>query len=541
MAKKIIQFNSKARQKVQKGVRVAVNAVKHSYGPGGGNAILGQSYGAPNICNDGVTIVKAIELEGVEQLGVLLVQQAANQTNEVAGDGTSTATILTGALVDEGLKVIEAGSDAIKVRIGLKKAEEFVLQKLNELAVPVTRKEDKANVATISSRSREIGEMIADALEKVGNEGAVSVQTGDSNKTEIEITQGMQFDRGYKSPYFVTDPAKMEAVVDKPLILVTDRKISSLQEIVQVIEQMAQNGRKDLLLIAEDIEGEALASAVLNKVRGIFNFFAVQAPAFGDRRKAILEDIAVLTGATFISSDLGMQLKDVKYEDLGSADKVIITKDTTTIVGGHGSKEAVQRRADTIRAAIVETKNDYDRQKNEERLAKLVGGVAVIKVGASTEVELKEKKYVIEDAVNATKAAIAEGIVPGGATTLVRLAKALESYKLENEEEQIGVNILRKALLVPFRTIAENSGVYDLALIQKHIEKSDRSGYDFKELKEVDDMLAYGIIDPKKVLREAISNSVSIAGGIITTRVVVCDEPKTDKNNSSTDSDMNSY
>ena len=533
MSKKLIQFSSNARKSIQSGVNTVVKAVQTSYGPAGRTSIISQSYGGPTITNDGVTIAKAIELEGLEQMGVSLIQQAANKTNDVAGDATSSTVILSGAIINEGLRVVEAGSDPVKVRSGIQKAVQFSLANLEKIATPITTREDKASVATISSRSSEIGAMIADILEKVGNDGVVTVQTGDSNKMEVELTQGMQFDKGYKSPYFVTDTAKMEAVVEKPMILVTDQKVTSIQDILPVIEQMASSGKKDLVLIADDIEGEALATFVLNKVRGIFNVYAVQAPAFGDRRKAILEDIAILVGATFISLDLGMQLKTVSFDDLGTASRVIITKDTTTIVDGGGDKNSVQNRANYITESIRETKSDYEIEKLLERKAKLVGGVGVIKVGAATEVEMKELKYVVEDAVNATKAAIAEGVVPGGAVTFVRLSQELDQIleKADNNDEKIGIQVVQKALFAPFRAIAQNSGIYDISIILEKISQNSNSGYDFKEMKFVENMLTSGIVDPKIAIREAISNATSVGSSVLTTEVVICDEPKDDKSN----------
>jgi chaperonin GroEL len=528
MSKKIVLYGSDARKGLQAGVNVVVKAVETSYGPAGRTSVLDQGYGAPSITNDGVTIAKAIELEGVEQSGVALMQQAADKTNSQAGDGTSTTTIIAGSLINEGLRVVEAGGDPVKVRIGMKKAVDFVLDELNKIATPIKTRDEKANVATISSRSSEIGNKVADILEQVGQNGIVTVQNGDSNSIVSEVTQGMQFDKGYKSPYFVTDKAKMEAIVEKPLILITDRKIATVQDLLPIIKEMTQSGRKDLVLIAEDIEGEALTTFILNKLQGLFNFYAVQAPAFGDRRKAMLEDIAILTGATFISSDLGMQLKTATLSDLGSCGRVIITKDSTTIIDGKGDEKNVIDRINAIKQSILETKSDYDKEKLAERLAKLSGGVAVIKVGANTEVEMKELRYVVEDALNATKAAIAEGVVPGGASTLVRLASKLDSFKLDNEEENTGVSIVRKALIAPFRAIAKNSGVYDIAILQKDIESNVNSGFDFSTMQPVSDMIKSGIIDPKMVVREAISNASSIAGSIITTEVAVINAPSKD-------------
>lgn len=526
MAKKMIQFGSDARKAVQTGINVVLQAVQSSYGPLGKTAVVSSTYGAPTITNDGVTIAKAVELDGYEQLGVSLIQQAANKTNDVAGDGTTLSTVLTGNLINEGIRVVESGSDAIQVKYGIQKAVSFILDELNTIAKPVETEEEMADVATISSRNRNIGEMIARMLTKVGKDGVVTVQNGDSNNIEEDLTEGMQFDKGYKSPYFVTDTSRMEAVLEKPFILVTDKKIASIQEVLPVIEQLAGQGKKELVIIADDIEGEALATFVLNKMRGVFNILAVQAPAFGDRRKAMLEDIAILTGATFISSDLGMQLKTVTVDDLGSCDRIISTKDNTTIVGGHGDKAALDSRIQTLKAGIADVKSDYDKEKIQERLAKLAGGVGVIKVGAATEVELKELKYLVEDALNATKAAVSEGVVPGGASTWVRMSKKLDNVSAENEFEKVGINLVKKVLLTPFRAIAKNSGIYDISILVEQIEKSEKGGYDFKKMEMVEDMLVAGIIDPVLVLKQAISNSSSIASSVITTEVIIADEPK---------------
>lgn len=530
MSKKMIKFGTEARKAVQNGVNIAVEAVSYSYGPLGRNAVISKSYGAPDITNDGVTIVKAIELEGFEQMGVSLIQQAATKTNEIAGDGTSITSIVAGSLINEGIRVVEAGSDAVKVRGGLVKASEFVIEYVEKNAKVITTKDEMADVATISSRRPEIGQMIAEILTEVGKDGVVTVQTGETNKIEKEVVQGMQFDKGYKSPYFVTDTVRMEAVAEKPMILVTDRKVTSIQEVLPVIEQLAQTGKKELVIIADDIDGEALANFVVNKIRGIFNIFAIQAPAFGDRRKAMLADIAVLTGATFISSDLGMQLKTVTVDDLGQADKIVSDKDKTTIIGGKGDKEAIAKKIAEIRNDIENTTSDYDREKFQERLAKLAGGVGVIKVGAATEVEMKELKYLVEDALNATKAAVAEGVVAGGSSTLLRAAKELDKLieSSQDEQEKVGITIVKKALEYPFRIIARNSGVYDIALMVDQITKKPNSGYDFRTLQFVEDMLVAGIIDPALVVKQAISNATSIASSLITTEVVIADEPKKD-------------
>jgi chaperonin GroEL len=521
MAKKLIKFGTDARKSIQSGVNTVVKAVQTSYGPKGRTSIISKSYGAPDVSNDGVTIAKAVELEGYEQLGVSLIQQAANKTNDVAGDGTSLTVVLSGALVNEGLKV----------RNGIRSAVNFSLDYLNAVATPITTRDQKVNVATISSKNPEIGEMIADVLEKIGTNGVATVQNGESNKTEVEVVEGMQFDKGYKSPYFVTDANRMEAVAEKPLILVTDRKVSSIQDVLPLIESMASQGKKDLVIIADDIESEALATFILNKVRGVFNVYAVKAPAFGDRRKAMLEDIAILTGATFISSDLGMQLKTATPDDLGGADRVVMSKDTTIIVGGKGDKDVIKSRADSIRQASLESKSDYDKEKLNERLAKLVVGVGVIKVGAATEVEMKELKYVIEDALNATKAAVAEGVVPGGAVTLVRMSEALQELveKTHDADEKVGVRIFRQALQTPFRAIAQNAGIYDVSITLDLISKNKSFGFDFGSMQTVDDMLAAGIIDPVMVLKQAVLNSSSVAGSIITTEVAIIDEPKEEK------------
>lgn len=526
MAKKKIVYGSEARKAIQEGVNAVVDAVKTSYGPVGRTTVIGQSYGDPTVTNDGVTIAKAVELDGVAQLGVKLVQQAASKTNDEAGDGTSLTTILTGAIVNEGIKVVEAGADPVKIKSGISKAVAFAKDELHKIAVPVKTKEDRKNVAYISSRSEKVADIIADVLEEVGADGVVTIQNGDTNAIEKEVATGMRFDKGYKSPYFVTDPVKMEAVVENPYILVTDAKVSAVSDVVGVIEAVAKSGKKDLVVIADDIDGEALTTFVLNKIRGTFNVYAVQAPSFGDNKKAVLEDIAILTGAEFIRSDLNAKLKDATLDRLGTAQKVIISKDYTTIVGGGGDKKEVEGRADYLRTLVSKATSDYERERLEERLAKIKGGVGVIKVGASSEVEMKELKFIVEDALNATKAAIAEGVVPGGASTLVRLSQGLASLKAESDDERTGVSIIERAFMAPFRAMAENSGMYDIALAVRDISRGPKAGFDFRSMQAVDDMLAKGIIDPKMVLREAIDNASSVASSIITTQVAVCDEEK---------------
>lgn len=524
----MVKFSTAARGAVKYGVNIVVDAVSTSYGPMGRNSVISKRYGTPDITNDGVTIAKAIELDGFEQLGVSIIQQAANKTNDEAGDGTTLTCLLAGSLINEGIRVVESGSDPVKVRDGLLKASEFVLDFVAKEAKLISSKDEMADVATISSRRREIGDMIAEILTEVGKDGVVTVQNGDTNKIEKEVVQGMQFDKGYKSPYFVTDSTRMEAVSEKPMILVTDRKITSIQEVLPVLEQLASEGKKELVIIADDIEGDALANFIVNKIRGVFNIFAIQAPAFGDRRKAMLGDIAILTGATFISSDLGMQLKSVTVADLGSADKVVSDKDKTTIVGGKGDKKNIQSRIDEIRKDIENSDSDYDKEKLQERLAKLAGGVGVIKVGAATEVQMKELKYLVEDALNATKAAVAEGVVAGGASTLLRASFELDKLlsKTQVEEEKVGISIVKKALEYPFRTIARNSGIYDISLMVQNIGAKANSGYDFRSGTFVQDMIKAGIIDPAMVVKQAVSNASSVASSILTTEVIIADEPE---------------
>jgi chaperonin GroEL len=529
MSKKIIKFGTDARKAIQAGVNLVVSAVQTSYGPAGRNTVIAKSYGAPEITNDGVTIAKAVESDGFEQVGIKMIVEAANKTNDDAGDGTSLTTILSGALINEGIRVVEAGSDPVKVRVGMQKAAVESVIYLKKVAKQIKTEEEMADVATISSRSAEIGKLIAKLIMTVGKDGVVTVSDGESNEIEYELTEGMQFDKGYKSPYLVTDSEKMESVATKPMILVTDQKISSIQDILPILEGLSGQGKKELVVIADDFESEALATIIVNKIRGIFTIFAVQAPAFGDRRKAMLEDLAVLTGATFISSDLGMKLKDTVVTDLGSADKVISTKDTTTIVGGKGDKEVLKSRIESMKKAIVETKSDYDKEKLQERIAKLSGGVGVIKVGAATEVQMKELKFQVEDAVNATKAAVAEGIVAGGASTLVRLSGHLDSLKGENEEEVTGISIFKRALNAPFRAMAQNSGMYDVSVITNDILKSKTAGYDFKNMELKKDMIESGIIDPVKALISAVRNAASVASSLITTEVAMVDVPEEKK------------
>jgi chaperonin GroEL len=526
---KITKLGSNARSGIKKGIDVLAAAVGATLGPKGRTAVLGKTYGAPDIVNDGVTVAKAIELEDpIEQLGASLVQHAASKTNDVAGDGTTSTVVLTAALVSEGVKMVESGSDPVAIRRGMQTVLDKTLEELSNMKKIIATEEEMADVATISSRSKNIGTMIAKMLQKVGQNGVVTVQTGDSNIIETELTEGMQFDKGFKSPYFVSDTQRMEAVMDNPSILVTDRKISSIHEVVKLLEQLIQAGKKDILIIAEDIDGDALANFVLNKIRGTFNILAVQAPAFGDRRKAMLQDIATLTGATFISSELGMKLESATIEDLGNCDKVITNKDTTTIVGGAGDKTAIQTRIDEIQNSLETVSSDYDREKLQERLAKLSGGVGVIKVGADTEVAMKELKYLVEDALNATKAAVAEGVVPGGGSSLIKVSHKLKDLSSTNPDENTGIQIVLRAMHAPFKIIAKNSGIYDTSILVNQIQDNPSSGYDFLNMAMVDDMLEAGIVDPVLVTKEAMRNAVSVAGGVLTTEVAVVDKPKED-------------
>jgi chaperonin GroEL len=528
MSKKLILTSTNSRKALKDGANIVVDTVSITYGPKGRSVVIDKDYGGPEVSNDGVTVAKAIELEGFEQMGVALMQQAANKTNDEAGDGTTLTTILAGSLINEGIRVVEAGSDPVKVRQGLNLAKEEVLKYILSIKKDISSKEEMTDVATISCRNPEIGKMIAEILDEVGKDGVVSVQNGDSNKIEKEVVQGMQFDKGYKSPYFVTDTQRMEAVSEKPLILITDHKITSIQDVLPLLENLAQAGKKELVIIADDIEGDALANFVVNKIRGVFNIFAIQAPAFGDRRKEVLQDLAILTGATFISSDLGMQLKTVTIDDLGSCDKLVSDKENTTVIGGKGDKNVIEERIAEIRLAIESSTSDYDKEKLQERLAKLAGGVGVIKVGASTELEMKELKYQVEDALNATKAAVAEGVVAGGASTLLRASKYLDTLlsQTQEEDQKVGVNIVKKALQHPFRIIAKNSGIYDIAILVSQIEDKSNAGFDFRKMETVEDMIKNGIIDPALVLKQAVSNAASIAGAIINTDAAITNEPK---------------
>ena len=523
MAKRIV-FQEEARKSLLKGIDAVADAVKVTLGPKGRNVILEKKYGAPQIVNDGVTIAKEIELkDGLENAGAQLLKEVSSKTNDVAGDGTTTASVLAQAIVREGLKNLTAGANPMSIKRGIDKAVEYSVEKIKSMSKAVATKEEIAQVAAISAgNNSEIGELIAEAMEKVGSEGVITVEESKTMETCLETVEGMQFDRGYISPYMATDPDKMEAVLNNPLVLITDRKITMIQDIMPVLEKVVQGGR-ELLIIAEDIEGEALATLVVNKLRGTFKAVAVKAPGFGDRRKAMLQDIAILTGATVISEEVGRKLDSASMEDLGSASQVRVTKELTTIVDGGGNKEEIAARVAQIRAQIPETTSEFDKEKLQERLAKLAGGVAVIKVGAATEVELKDKKLRIEDALNATRAAVAEGIVAGGGTALLQVQTALSKIKVTGDEKT-GVEIVKRAIEEPVRQIAYNAGL-EGAVIVDTIKRS-RRGFGFNALtEEYVDMIEAGIVDPTKVTRSALQNAASIAAMVLTTESVVADKP----------------
>ncbi|HAH32334.1 MAG TPA: chaperonin GroEL [Elusimicrobia bacterium] len=524
MAKQII-YSEEGRMLLKAGVDKLANAVKVTLGPKGKTVILAKKYGSPTIIDDGVTIAKEIELENnFEDMGAQLVREAASKTNDIAGDGTTTATVLTQAIFTEGLKNITAGADGIHIKRGIDKAVQAMVEDLKKMAKPVKTKEEKAQIATISANDKVIGDLIAQAMEKVGHEGVITVEEGKSSETELDVVEGMQFDRGYVSPYFVTDPERMECVLEDALILITDKKISAMSDLLPTLEKIVQTG-KQFLIIAEDIEGEALATLVVNKLRGTLKGCAVKAPGFGDRRKEMLEDIAILTGGEVISEDRGMKLDKTTVEQLGKAKRVVIDKENATIVDGAGDKAEIKKRTTQVRKQIEDTTSDYDKEKLEERLAKLSGGVAVIRVGAATETEMKAKKSKIEDARNATKAGVAEGIIQGGGVALIRAAKALDRVKTDNEDEKTGVNIVRKAIYAPLRIIAENAGMDGSIVIEKIKNSSTEIGFDAETLTYVDVMKA-GIVDPLKVTRTALENAASIASTLLTTEALVADLPE---------------
>ena len=526
MAKRII-YNENARRALERGIDILAEAVAVTLGPKGRNVVLEKKFGAPQIVNDGVTIAKEIELEDhIENTGVALIRQAASKTNDAAGDGTTTATVLAHAIVKEGLRNVAAGANAILLKRGIDKASAFLVEKIAEHARPVEDSKAIAQVAAISAgNDEEVGSMIAQAMDKVGKEGVISLEEGKSMTTELEITEGMRFDKGYISPYFATDAERMETVFDEPYILLTDKKIALVQDLVPVLEQVARSGRP-LVIIAEDIEKEALATLVVNRLRGVLNVAAVKAPGFGDRRKAMLEDIAVLTGGQLVTEDAGLKLDTTKLESLGKARRITITKDSTTIVA-EGNEASVKARCEQIRRQMEETESSYDKEKLQERLAKLSGGVAVVKVGAATETEMKDKKLRLEDAINATKAAVEEGIVPGGGTTLAHLAPVLEAWAHSNlkDEELTGALIVVRALPAPLKRIAENAGQNGAVIAERVKEKDFNIGFN-ASTNEFVDMLAAGIVDPAKVTRSALQNAASIAGMVLTTECIIVDKPE---------------
>ena len=526
MAKKII-YNEDARRALERGMDILAEAVAVTLGPKGRNVVLEKKFGSPQIVNDGVTIAKEIELEdNVENTGVALIRQAASKTNDAAGDGTTTATVLAHAMVKEGRRNVAAGANSIALKRGIDKATAFLVERIKEHAKPIEDSKAIAQVGTISAgNDEEVGAMIAQAMDKVGKEGVISLEEGKSMVTELEITEGMRFDKGYISPYFVTDAERMEASFEEPLLLITDKKIALVQELVPVLEQVARSGRP-LIIIAEDIEKEALATLVVNRLRGVLNVAAIKAPGFGDRRKAMLEDLAILTGAQVITEDAGLRLDAVKLDQLGKARRIVITKDSTTIVAD-GNEAAVKTRVEQIRRQIEETESSYDKEKLQERLAKLAGGVAVIKVGAATETEMKDRKLRLEDAINATKAAVEEGIVPGGGTTLTHLAPELHTWATANltGEELTGAVIVSKALSAPVKRIAQNAGFNGAVIAENIREKDFNIGFN-ATTGEFEDMFVAGIVDPAKVTRSALQNAASIAGMILTTECIVVDKPE---------------
>ncbi|MDH4264904.1 MAG: chaperonin GroEL [Deltaproteobacteria bacterium] len=529
MAAKEIRYDQKARESILKGVNTLADAVKVTLGPKGRNVILEKSFGSPTVTKDGVTVAKEIELEDkFENMGAQMVKEVASKTSDVAGDGTTTATVLAQAIYREGSKLVAAGHNPMELKRGIEKGVETVIDELKKLSKPTKEQKEISQVGTISANNDEtIGNIIAEAMAKVGKEGVITVEEAKSMETTLDIVEGMQFDRGYISPYFVTNPEKMEAVLEDALILINEKKISNMKDLLPVLEQIAKMG-KPLLIIAEEVEGEALATLVVNKLRGTLKCAAVKAPGFGDRRKAMLEDIATLTGGQMISEEMGVKLESISLKDLGKAKRITIDKDNTTIVEGAGESKAIEGRVKQIRAQIEETTSDYDREKLQERLAKLVGGVAVINVGAATETEMKEKKARVEDALNATRAAVEEGIVAGGGVAYLRTLPAIEKIKL-SEEQQFGLNILKKALEEPIRWIAQNAGHDGSIVIEKVKNEKGNIGFDAQG-EEYTDMVKAGIIDPKKVVRTALQNAASVASLLLTTEAMVAERPKPEKN-----------
>jgi chaperonin GroEL len=527
MAAKEVKFHSDAREKMLRGVNILADAVKVTLGPKGRNVVIDKSFGAPRITKDGVTVAKEIELEDkFENMGAQMVREVASKTSDLAGDGTTTATVLAQAIVQEGAKAVAAGMNPMDLKRGIDKAVDAIVAELQANARKVTKNDEIAQVGTISANGdAEIGRFLADAMQKVGNEGVITVEEAKTAETELEVVEGMQFDRGYLSPYFITNQDKMRVELEEPYVLIHEKKLSNLQAMLPVLEAVVQSA-KPLLIIAEDVEGEALATLVVNKLRGGLKVAAVKAPGFGDRRKAMLEDIAILTGGTAISEDLGIKLENVTLNMLGRAKKVVVEKENTTIVDGSGRKDEIQGRITQIKAQIEETTSDYDREKLQERLAKLAGGVAVIRVGGSTEVEVKEKKDRVDDALHATRAAVEEGILPGGGVALLRAAKALDSVAVDNPDQKYGVEIVRRAIEAPVRQIAENSGAEGSIIVGKLREKTEFAYGWNAQTNEFGDLFGQGVIDPAKVVRAALQDAASVAGLLVTTEAMVAERPK---------------
>ena len=525
MAKQL-KYTDDARKAMKDGVDKLANAVKVTLGPKGRYVVLDKKFGSPTVTNDGVTIAKEIELEDpFENMGAQLVKEVASKTNDIAGDGTTTATVLAQTMIGEGLRNITSGANANHIKKGIDKAVAAVIEEIKKIAKKVSSKEEIAQIASISASNKEIGDLIANAMDKVGKDGVITVEEGKSADTTLDVVEGMQFDRGYSSPYFVTDAERMEGVLEDPYIIITDKKISSMQEILPLLEKVVQTG-KGFIIIAEDIEGEALATLVVNKIRGTLKVIAVKAPGFGDRRKEMLQDIAILTGGTVISEETGLKLDAATIEMLGQAKRVVVDKENTTIVSGLGDKKEIEQRIAQIRKQIEETKSDYDKEKLQERLAKLVGGVAVINVGAATEAEMKAKKFKVEDAMNATRAGVEEGIVAGGGVALLKAQSVLDGIKGADSDEQTGINIVKKSLEGPIRQIIENAGIEASVIVDKIKNKKDASyGYD-ADSDEFVDMIKAGIVDPAKVTRTALQNAASIAGLVLTTEALVTDIPE---------------
>ncbi len=534
MAAKQLVFSEEARRRLQRGMDMLATAVVTTLGPKGRNVAIDRKFGSPTITHDGVTVAKEIELEDpFENMGAQLLKEAATKTNDIAGDGTTTSTVLAHSIVSEGMKNLAAGANPMLLKRGIEAATKAVADQIKAQAIEITTKEEIANVASISAQDRVIGDLIAEVMDKVGKDGVITVEESKGLAFETEYVEGMQFDRGYISPYFITEPEHMEAVIEEPYVLIHDKKISAATDIVPILEKLVQIGKRELVIISEDVDGEALATLVLNKLRGMLNVLAVKAPGFGDRRKAMLQDIAVLTGASVVSEETGRKLESVVISDLGRAEKVVSTKDDTTVIGGKGESAQIKGRIEQIRVEIDKSTSDYDREKLQERLAKLSGGVAIIRVGAATETELKEKKHRVEDALSATRAAVEEGIVPGGGVALINAMGALDKIKMDSDDAQIGVNIVRKALEVPLRKIAENAGK-DGSVILENVRRAQKEkknkNIGFNVISESYlDMVKDGVIDPAKVTRGALENAASIAAMILTTEALVTDLPEKDK------------